>query len=210
MNIKEIFFRSELRKKFTEVFKTNGFRGSVSISGGGSDLVQTKRLRIELPKLLNEFHVKTFMDAPCGDFYWMKQVDLSNLSEYIGIDIVKDIIKHNNKNFKSQKRKFICKDITKDKLPNVDLVLCRDCLNHLSFADSERVIKNFKKCGIKYMLVTTFTNTKNNTELNNQIWRPLNLEIPPFNFPKPTKIIVEECSENEGKYADKSLGLWEF
>jgi hypothetical protein len=69
-------------------------------------------------------------------------------------------------------------------LPTADLGLCRDCLNHISFAEAEQVINNFKRSGVKYMLVTTFTKTSINTEINNQTWRPLNLELPPFNFPK--------------------------
>jgi hypothetical protein len=36
----------------------------------------------------------------------------------------------------------------------------------------------------------------------------LNLQLPPFNFPAPLRLIEENCTEDGGKYADKSLGLW--
>ncbi|MBL0029993.1 MAG: hypothetical protein IPO95_13365 [Rhodanobacteraceae bacterium] len=39
-------------------------------------------------------------------------------------------------------------------------------------------------------------------------FRPLNLQKPPFNLPKPFEIISEACTENGGGFADKSLGLW--
>jgi len=144
----------------------------------------------------------------CGDFYWMDHVSMNHLSQYIGADIVKAIIRANNKKFKNQKRKFICRDLTKDKLPKADIVLCRDCLNHLSYMDSQRILDNFRRSGIKYLLVTTFTSLKENTALNDQFWRPLNLQLPPFNFPEPISLIVEGCTEDEGIYKDKSLGLW--
>jgi hypothetical protein len=34
------------------------------------------------------------------------------------------------------------------------------------------------------------------------------LQLPPFNFPKPLKLIDEKCTEYNGKFADKHLGLW--
>jgi hypothetical protein len=39
-------------------------------------------------------------------------------------------------------------------------------------------------------------------------WRPLNMQLPPFNFPNPICIINEKCTEGEGEFKDKSLGLW--
>jgi hypothetical protein len=39
-------------------------------------------------------------------------------------------------------------------------------------------------------------------------WRPINLERAPFNWPAPVELIVEECTESGGVFADKSLGLW--
>ena len=53
------------------------------------------------------------------------------------------------------------------------------------------------------------TDRVSNSDLSgNDFWRPLNLELSPFDFPKPLKIINEKCTEYNGIYADKSLGLW--
>ena len=43
------------------------------------------------------------LDIPCGDFYWMKEVDLKDI-EYIGADIVDELIKKNNDKFKAVKQ----------------------------------------------------------------------------------------------------------
>lgn len=39
--------------------------------------------------------------------------------------------------------------------------------------------------------------------------RPLNLELPPFDFPPPDDAVLEECTEEGGAYADKTLAAWD-
>jgi hypothetical protein len=50
---------------------------------------------------------------------------------------------------------------------------------------------------------------QNNQNLDQKIWRPLNLEIEPFNLGNPIEIISERTTEDP-RYADKSLGLWKI
>ena len=71
-----------------------------------------------------------------------------------------------------------------------------------------KVIDNFMKSGSKYLLTTTFVNRTRNDDLGKGFWRTLNLEIAPFQFPMPIKILNEKCTEYGGAYSDKSLGLW--
>ncbi len=149
------------------------------------------------------------IDAPCGDLNWIKLLKLEKIN-YIGIDVVEDIIIRNNKDYSNDKRTFICADLINCVPPKADLILCRDCLVHLSYADIKKIIKNFKKSGSKYLLTTTFPDHRINLDLNNTIWRTLNLEQIPFSFPKPLKLINEGCTEMNNHYIDKSLGLWKL
>jgi hypothetical protein len=204
------FKKNELEKKFTAIFNNNGFNGTVSKSGLGSDLASTEQIRKELPRIFADFEIKRFIDAPCGDFYWMKETDLKGLEMYIGVDIVKNIIKTNQQHYSGDKITFIHKDLTRNKLPQADLVLCRDIFVHLSFEDIFRSLRNFKRSGIKYCLTTTFRNRESNSNLNYDIWRPLNFMIGPFNFPEPLLMIDEKCTEEYPKYSDKYLGLWDL
>ena len=71
-------------------------------------------------------------------------------------------------------------------------------------------IRNFHKSGTKYLLTTTFTGIKENTDIVSGRVRPINLQKPPFNFPMPILLINEHCTEEVGRFADKSLGLWEI
>lgn len=199
--------KNNLKNKFSEVYDKNIFGGSVSRSGEGSDLLQTEIVRNEIPKIIREFKIKTFLDAPCGDWYWMQKTELE-VEQYIGVDIVDALIEKNKEEFGNTTRIFKVLNLTKDTLPITDLIFSRDLLVHLNFEDAFKVIANFKKSGATYLLTTTFVNRGLNEELKETFWRVLNLQQPPFNFPKPILLVNEGCTEDGGLYSDKSLGLW--
>lgn len=200
-----------IKSRFTSFYFSNTFGSKESKSGEGSTLEQTQIIRQELPKLFTNYNISIFLDAPCGDFNWMRLVDMKSIDKYYGIDIVEKVIENNNDKFNDSKKEFICLDIIKDGIPTGDLVLCRDCLVHLNYNDSMQALKNFKKANIKYLLVTTFIDREQNNDLTSStIWRPLNMNRPPFNFPDPLELINEGCTEAEGKFKDKSLALYKL
>ncbi|MGW4829431.1 class I SAM-dependent methyltransferase [Amycolatopsis japonica] len=195
--------------RFTYIFRSRLWSSS-SASGPGSESVQTRELSDQLPPLLARFGVRTLLDLPCGDYGWLSEVDL-DLDRYIGADIVPDLIDLNAERFRGDPvHEFQVLDLTADPLPAADLVLCRDCLVHLSFADIERALRNLRRSGSRYLLTTTFTDLGTNNDIVTGDWRPLNLCREPFGFPEPLAVLVEGCTEEGGAYADKSLGLWEI
>jgi len=147
--------------------------------------------------------------VPCGDFHWFSKTDLE-LDSYIGGDIIQEIIEKNNQLYRNNWRSFKKLDLIADPLPFADLLHCRDCLVHLSFEDILNAIHNFRNSRITYLLTTTFPECQQNEDITTGDWRIINLEKPPFNFPSPLKIINEKCTEGDGSYADKSLGLWKI
>jgi len=197
----------ELKEKFSEVYEKNIFGGGVSRSGEGSDLRQTAVIRRELPTLLSELGIKVFLDAPCGDWYWMSKVGLP-VEKYIGLDIVDALVAKNQSNFADSTFSFQCLNLAEGDLPKADLIFSRDCLVHLSFADALKILTNFKRSGAKYLLTTTFKDRGHNADLDGEFWRPLNMQLAPFNFPQPIKMINEGCTECNNLFADKCLGLW--
>lgn len=197
------------KKKFTKIFEHNLFGGDESISGIGSGLEQTRIIRSQLPSLFEEYGIKTILDAPCGDHFWFSKMK-TQLKEYTGGDIVFELIEENNKKFSSDCKRFIEIDVLSNAIPCVDLIFCRDLLVHLSFSDAKKVINNFKLSGSTYLLTTTFTDRRNNFDLDDKLWRPLGLHKPPFSFPDPFITINEGCTENNGVYKAKSLGLWKL
>ncbi len=191
---------------FIKIYKKNIFGSKESHSGSGSTLLQTTYIREAIPPLLKKLHVKSMLDVPCGDFNWLRHVDLSGIN-YTGGDIVPDLVTKNNIKFRAQERDFRILNIITDDLPKVDLIFCRDCLVHLKFEDGLKAIENFKRSGSTYLLTTTFTDRHVNEDLFG-IWRTLNLQKAPYNLPVPLEIINEKCTEGDNQFTDKSLGLW--
>ena len=205
MLFKRKYAHSSNESIFTDKFKNNLWGSKESRSGQGSELAQTKILREQLPNLLTELKIKSMLDIPCGDFNWLKEVDLSFLS-YVGADIVEELIHYNNENYNSENRKFLKLDIINDNLPKVDLILCRDLFIHFSYKDIFKSLDNIKKSGCKYLLTTSYPLTKKNLDILTGQWHYLNLLIPPFSFPKPMMIIDEKSSEKG--IQNKNLLLW--
>jgi SAM-dependent methyltransferase len=194
------------RRVFTRIYLKRRWISGGTSSGAGSTLSQTAVLRAELPGLLRGLGVRSMLDIPCGDFNWMRELDLP--VQYIGADIVGPLIAENARNFGSARRTFVVANLIKDDLPKADLILCRDCLVHLSNEDATRAVRNMKRSRATYVLVTTYPARTENKAILTGAWRPVNLALPPFSFPPPMSMINERCTESAGEYADKSLGLW--
>ena len=199
--------RLGLQARFERIYHTNLWSDPETRSGTGSSLDSTRVLREKLPNALRELGTRVLLDAPCGDFAWMDHVDLSGI-EYIGADIVRSIVQSNRQDYAREGREFIELDLTSDQLPDADVLLCRDCLVHLSYANIARVLENVCRSNIRFILMTAFPGRGDNKDVDDGDWRPLDFEAAPFLFPKPLLTIVEECDEEGGSYADKSLCAW--
>ena len=195
------------QSKFTKIYEKNSFKGTVSKSGQGSDLEQTKEVRSVLKEGFINADFQSILDAPCGDCYWIKTI-WNDIPMYIGADIVPELILENKEHHPTKTFKIL--DITTDQLPNTDLMLCRDCLVHMSFDEIYEFLRNFSKSEIPFLLTTSFTNKdRENISFTEDInWFPLNLQNEPFNFPEPVLIINEKCTECNGEFSDKSLVLY--
>ncbi|MGH8527432.1 MAG: class I SAM-dependent methyltransferase, partial [Gammaproteobacteria bacterium] len=67
---------------------------------------------------------------------------------------------------------------------------------------------NIGRTGSRFLLTTTFPDHPLNVDIQTGEWRTLNLQCAPFNLPEPLELIVEGCTQNDGRYADKSMALW--
>jgi hypothetical protein len=191
---------------FQEAFRTNLW-GAEARSGAGASRDQTAVIRAWIPALCERLGVRRLLDLPCGDFSWMAEVDLRGAS-YVGADLVPEILERNQERYGRPDREFLDLDLTRSSLPPADLLLCRDCLVHLSHADALAALANVARSEISWLLTTTFSAEPANVDIVTGDWRPIDLTKPPFELPEPTELLNEGCTEQGGAFADKSLGLW--
>ena len=163
----------------------------------------------DLEGLLRELDIRSMLDIPCGDFNWMKKLDLEDI-DYHGADIVAELVKKNNLNYGSPSVKFSQLDITRHTLPKVDLVFCRDCLVHLPMNTAKTAIRNVLDSGSKYFACTTYPDHHENTNVKLGGWYPMNIEDKPFSFERPDFIIDERCKADNGRFPDKSIAVWKI
>ncbi|MCG2630952.1 class I SAM-dependent methyltransferase [Bradyrhizobium sp. WYCCWR 13023] len=205
---RENFAGLDLAARFERIERTNLWGAATSVSGLGSEDLATAAIREALPGLLHRLGARSLLDAPCGDAGWIGNMRLD--VDYTGIDIVPSLIAANSARVArgELRGRFFVADITRDSLPSCDVVLCRDCLVHLSFRNIARAIAGFRASGAQFLLVTTFPEWEDNSDCEDGDWRALNMTKPPFRWPPPRELINERCDEGGGGWRDKSLGLW--
>lgn len=191
---------------FSNIYSNKEWNGvndlSGPLSGPGSSLEYTEKLRTNLLIILLRFNVKTFLDAGCGDLTWMSTMLNKINAKYIGVDVVEMLIDNHKKNFPSIE--FHVNDITADPLPMADMMMCRDCLFHMSNEDVFKTLRNFLKSNIKYLFTTTHVTDFPNTDIQTGSFRILNLLDTPFNFPTPLYSIDDTYSH----HPQRNMAVW--
>ena len=183
LQYKEMLKKRLIKNRFNEIYKKNLWRSKETRSGEGSELNYTLPLRKWLIRKLKKLKIKILVDAPCGDFNWMKMIISKTNIYYFGLDIVNSVIKK-NKLYSNTKTSFKVANICKDPLPKCDLLMVRDCLFHFSYKDIDKFLKNISKTKFKYLLITNHIVEKNfmNRDIITGDFRKINLFRYPFNF----------------------------
>ena len=201
--------RRHMQSTFAPFYTENRWGDAESVSGPGSSLERTAKLRSELPALLEELSARSLLDAPCGDFNWMKDTALS-LDEYVGVDIIPELIARNQSLYGDECTRFAVLDVTRDELPRVDVILCRDCFIHFSNRHIIAAIRNFKRSGSTYLLTNTYPGWTENQNIRTGDFRYVNLLTQPFNFPAPLRQIDEKLPDDRAQFFGKVLALWKL
>ncbi|HIE98812.1 MAG TPA: class I SAM-dependent methyltransferase [Planctomycetes bacterium] len=189
------------RSVFRRIYHDNSWGDDESKSGPGSNLTNTEVVRDLLPRFLREVAAESLLDIPCGDLYWMKLVDLGSI-QYIGADIVPEIIDGNRARYADSGRRFEVLDIVNDKLPAADVLLCRDCFIHLPNNMVQTALSRICMGPFKYLITSTFVDVEENIDIELGGFRPINLLKAPFRLPPPLQSLPE------GGHEGKSVAIW--
>ena len=191
-----------------QVYNMNLWGGNTShfYSGTGSHDPEIVNPYIKvLTAFLTTFETPLVVcDLGCGDFNVGKAL-VKHTKQYVGVDIVPDLITRNVEKFKEQNLEFHCLDIAVDDLPIGDCALVRQVLQHLSNAEIQQTLS--KLTAFKYVIITEHIPeghfTPNEDILSGQGTRlkkqsGVNLLAPPFNFKiKEEKQLVSVVLDND-------------
>ena len=129
------------------------FFSGVGSHGEGADIYIAAMAPILAAHARKMGAATTIVDLGCGDFAVGGRL-LSSLQNvrYIGCDIVPELVAHNNRFHGSRNVRFETLDIVSQPLPDGDICLVRQVLQHLPNGDISAVLAKLRK--YKYVYVT--------------------------------------------------------
>jgi SAM-dependent methyltransferase len=172
-----------------------------SLSGVGSTRQATDELAVQLSTFLREAGCRRLVDIGCGDFNWMQRVEGD--FDYLGIDVVPQVVEENRARYGNGKRRFICMDATREAIEPADVAVCREVLFHLSFGDGLRLMRNIKAAGFRYVLFTNDTSIWFNSDIRSGDFRRISLLRAPFSLPAPLRELRDDRVS-----AGRVLAVW--
>ncbi|PCE65753.1 class I SAM-dependent methyltransferase [Sediminicola luteus] len=143
------------RKAMAQIYEKNLWGGAADTfySGEGS---HDPALVFPYVKAVQEFLHRLprpvrLCDLGCGDFNIGKQL-LPFVQEYIALDIVPELIQRNQKTFKADNLSFLALDAAQDELPQADVVLVRQVLQHLCNNEIQQILSKLSQ--YRYVILT--------------------------------------------------------
>jgi SAM-dependent methyltransferase len=151
-------------------------------SGAGSTAPATMLYRAYLQQFLADHHIKSVVDAGCGDWEFSHTVDWTGI-DYQGFDIVDSVIAGDKAKYEAPNVHFTAANIVETDLPPADLLIVKHVLQHLPNADVQKFLA--KQLGkYKYALITNGIEARTLTSPNRDValggYRPLDITQPPF------------------------------
>lgn len=184
--------------------------------GPGSDskfVVQAGTIDF-IESIIKKYNIQSINDCACGVFEnWMSLLDLSGV-QYTGYDINDLAVNRNRKDYPHIQ--FYELDLVNEQVPYADLIICRDCLFHLSNSFVNSILTNFINSGAKYLLSTQHNWLDKNPDLtpkeleNEAGFRLINLEINPFSLGIPIELHEENVLDYYNVGNDRQMGLWQI
>ncbi|CAN5478204.1 class I SAM-dependent methyltransferase [soil metagenome] len=147
------FGKKSVAETFGEIYEKNVWGGKAGefYSGDGSTGENAAKYAETVKNFIAENDIKKVVDLGSGDFRVASKF-VSDDFHYTGCDVVPSLVEHLNEKYGNEKIEFRYVNIVEDELPDGDLCLIRQVLQHLSNAEIAKVLQNTTK--YKYLIVT--------------------------------------------------------
>jgi SAM-dependent methyltransferase len=147
-------------------------------SGHGSLPKGTERYRAFLEDFIRANRVARVVDYGCGDWQFSRLIDWHGV-EYVGLDVVPALIEANRSAFARPGVSFELNPGHPEELPEGDLLIAKDVLQHLPTADIHAFLADVMP-RYRLALLTNDTGEQVNGDVAPGGWRALDLTAEPF------------------------------
>lgn len=164
---------------FNDIYRRNVWGAG---SGPGSMPQTSGHYTNYLSRFLRSNRIGSVLDIGCGDWQIFHQFDWSGVI-YTGID-VSSVVMSQTKTFAKPGVSFIEMDAVHDTLPQAQLLLAKDVLQHWSNRDVELFLEKLPRFQCALITNGFPTNSKRsvNADIDPGDFRPIDLSLPPFNL----------------------------
>lgn len=155
-----VYKEKDRKQTFEYIYNHNkwgGTKGEFYSGIGSHDELYTKAYVSMINEFVKQHDINSIVSLGCGDFYVDSQIVNENI-HYEGIDIVENMVKSHNEKYGKDNIHFQCLDIVDDCLPDGDLCIIRQVLQHLSNSEIKEVLNKIKK--YKYVIITEHITVK--------------------------------------------------
>lgn len=166
---------------FSDVYERDLWNGG---SGPGSAPENSEVYRRFLQEFLDGFDYPVkVVDLGCGDWRIGELMDWLGV-DYVGVDVVPEVVEANRRRDTPDNVSFVCLDALVDDLPEGDVLVVKDVLQHWPNADVLRLLDAAEE-RFTFTVVTNDVSSKSHpAKVNSDIalgdWRPVDIERAPF------------------------------
>ncbi|MCP9901110.1 class I SAM-dependent methyltransferase [Cyanobium sp. Cruz CV13-4-11] len=191
---------------FTRIYQRDTWGGG---SGQGSRPEFNGEYIATLQRFMRLNDIHSVVDFGCGDWQFSRLIHWGDIT-YTGIDIVDSVVAANSDLHASDSIHFqLFEDLAS--LPPADLILVKDVLQHLPNHLVREYLDHFK-AHYRWLIITNddLPHSELNRDIDAGAWRPLRLDLPPFEEHCSTLaqwVVLTEASMNlHRKRAELILG----
>lgn len=142
--------------------------------------------------------------------------EVDSLEQYTGADVAMSVIDLNKQRFRHHSNKmFVFHDFVACPIPQLvdrqngttepyELLHVRDVLQHLSLRHGKQAAAHILSSGARFLIATTYP-SETNANVRDGGWFWANLELEPFNFPKPV-----QCVQTHPRHEADSTCLYDL
>lgn len=173
-----------LEDTFSWIVAEGGWGCAETPCGPGSTAEAAAPILRALPSWIRRYRIRSIADIGCGDFHWMKEMDLSGV-EYDGYELVRELVLWNRTVHGNSTIRFHRFDATREVPGPADLVMLKDVLIHLPDDLGAQVLANIRESGACFLAATTHPRAPGWRRIAPGEFSPADLEQAPFRLGRP-------------------------
>ena len=165
---------------FDRIYRTGGWNG---VGSGPGSLPEVNGPYLSLLDRMLRYSpsIRTVLDIGCGDWQLMQHLDLAG-KDYLGVDVSRRVIAANRRRFARPGVRFETMNPIVQDIPQVDLIIIKDVLAHLPYADIAIMLRKIRERS-RFALITDDYADGNHQDIALGEHRPINILAEPFHYP---------------------------